>query len=276
MKRCMRFINVQLEKVGNKIKSISFFKDKVNIVFLNEWKMEISKDTYTDFYLYEGKELDKEEIENIQEKDKINSIKRSAFKLINNRMYSYHELKKRLLEKGYSQDLVVKVLEDLKEHKFIDDNKLSLLLKEEYDEKLYGQEKIKHLLLNKGIDEKIVNQLEFDEEVELVKCQKLVEEYMRKNKNLSYSSLKNKAWNYLISYGYIQKIVTRAMTIVNQNVSKEDDKEKLLTLMDKYIIIHRVDILDKSQKEKLIKRYLAKGYSKNVIEECIKEVQWKN
>ena len=60
MKRCMRFINVQLEKVGNKIKSISFFKDKVNIVFLNEWKMEISKDTYTDFYLYEGKELDKE------------------------------------------------------------------------------------------------------------------------------------------------------------------------------------------------------------------------
>ena len=53
----MRFISVQLEKVGNKIKSISFFKDKVNIVFLNEWKMEISKDTYTDFYLYEGSVL---------------------------------------------------------------------------------------------------------------------------------------------------------------------------------------------------------------------------
>ena len=60
MKRCMRFINVQLEKVGNKIKSISFFKDKVKILFFNEWKMEISKDTYTDFYLFEGKELDKE------------------------------------------------------------------------------------------------------------------------------------------------------------------------------------------------------------------------
>ena len=49
----MRFINVQLEKTGNKISSIIFSKDIVKIVFTDNSKMEILKDTVTDFYLYE-------------------------------------------------------------------------------------------------------------------------------------------------------------------------------------------------------------------------------
>ena len=68
----MRFINVQLEKTGNKISSIIFSKDIVKIVFTDNSKMEILKDTFTDFYLYEGKDLSEEEILSIKKRNEIN------------------------------------------------------------------------------------------------------------------------------------------------------------------------------------------------------------
>ena len=272
----MRFINVQLEKTGNKISSIIFSKDIVKIVFTDNSKMEILKDTFTDFYLYEGKDLSEEEILSIRKRNEIILIKKSALVLLSNKMYSCNELTNKLIDRNYSKELIDACLIDLQKIRLVDDEKLSSILVEEYNEKLYGEDKIKHLLKTRGINPKKVDQIEFEENLELDKCQALLKKYVLKKTNLSYSSLKINACSYLLNMGFKQRIISKTISLVEQMTSKEDDKEKLLKLLEKYVIIHQVDLNDKFQKEKIVKRYIAKGYNINIINECIEEIQWKN
>ena len=165
----MRFINVQLEKTGNKISSIIFSKDIVKIVFTDNSKMEILKDTFTDFYLYEGKDLSEEEILSIKKRNEIILIKKSALVLLSNKMYSCNELTNKLIDRNYSKELIDACLIDLQKIRLVDDEKLSSILVEEYNEKLYGEDKIKHLLKTRGINPKKVDQIEFEENLEIDK-----------------------------------------------------------------------------------------------------------
>ena len=54
-----------------------------------------------------------------------------------------------------------------------------------------------------------------------------------------------------------------------------DEKISLLKSLEKYVIIHQVDLNDAPQKEKLIKKYLSKGFNYNLIKDVLEEI-WKN
>ena len=55
----------------------------------------------------------------------------------------------------------------------------------------------------------------------------------------------------------------------------DNDKEILLKSLEKYVIIHQVDLSDELQKEKVIKRFISKGFSYNLIKVSMEEL-WKN
>ncbi len=267
---------MQQEKSGNVISKITFLKKSVQIVFESKKSISISEESFSSFYLYVGKELSNQEIEEIENQDRLLKIKRYAVNLISNRMYSKHEIEEKLIIKKYSKSTIDKVIEYLIENHFVDDEKYMKYLIEEYDLKNYGFEKIKYKLSSKGFDVKLMSNLVYDEVREHEKAEYLFKHYCKDNQTKGYKNLKKSGFNYLKSKGFSTSICLDTINKINIYVSKEDDKDILLKIIEKYVIMHCVDLNDEIQKEKVIKRYQAKGFNYRLIVECIEEILWKN
>ena len=70
-----------------KITKIKILKNKVNI-YIDDEKLELDKDVYPNFYLYEGKELTKKEYQSIKEYNQIASLMKYALALRSKAIYS--------------------------------------------------------------------------------------------------------------------------------------------------------------------------------------------
>ena len=267
---------MQLEKNGSKITKVSFKKDQVVITFDDDTKLELASDTFTHFYLYEGKTLDKNDIKEIKEIDALSSLKRYALNLISRKMYTEYEIKNKLYQKKCSKKNLEKIISYLKENNFINDQKYLDILLEEYSLKNYGEKKIIHALELKGFDDKLIKSLYFDEDEEFDKAKIKFEEYLQKNKNKSYMRLKSDSYNFLLTNGFRSAIASKTINLIDNYINKEDDDEILLKSLEKYVIMHQVDLEDTTSKEKIIKRFMAKGFSFKDIDKCLKEILWKN
>ena len=267
---------MQQEKNGNVISKITFLKKGVQIAFENQRHISIAEESFSSFYLYVGKKLSDQEIEEIENQDRLLKIKRYAVNLISNKMYSKHEIEEKLILKKYSKSVIDQVVEYLIENHFVDDQKYIKYLIEEYDYKNYGFDKIKYKLSSKGFEAKLLSNLVYDEDREHEKAEYLFKGYCKDNQTKGYKNLKESGFNYLKSNGFSTSICLDTLSKIDQYVCKENDKDILLKNLEKYVIMHRVDLNDEIQKEKIIKRYQAKGFNYRLIVECMEEILWKN
>ena len=266
---------MQSEKNGKTITHISFNKNEVVLTFNNDTKIKLSLDTYSNFYLYKGKELSINEEHELLFESELAKIKAYVLNLLSQKLYSEKEIKDKLLKRKCSDKVIDNIILYLKEHRFIDDQKYIKYLVEEYERKKYGSRKIINKLHAKGISNLLVNQLHFDEKNEEEKSNELAYAYLKRNKNKSFVSLKQSLYAYLVSQGFELDVASKSTEKTFSQMNKEDEKEILLNLLKKYVIIHQVDLTNNLQKEKIIKKYLLKGYKYNLIKEVLEEL-WKN
>ena len=267
---------MQQEKCGNVIKEVIFLKNDVSIIFDDGTKIKISNNTFAHFYLYKGKKLEISEIEEIKQENELSKIKNYVLGLFAKKMYSEEEIKGKLKAKKCTKKVIERIITYLKEYHFINDDKYVTFLLEEYEMKNYGKRKIIANLKQKGISDLSISKINFDEEQELLKAKIVIKGYCLSNANKSYRSLKENGYAYLMNKGFESEITQKALKDIDDYVNKEDDRDILLKSLEKYVIIHQVDLLNPDQKNKLIKRYLAKGFDYNDISGCITEVLWKN
>ena len=69
------------------IKKIKILKNKVVITF-NDEKLELDKEVYPNFYLYEGKDISKKEYEKIKELNNVSVFLKYAMKIRSKAIYS--------------------------------------------------------------------------------------------------------------------------------------------------------------------------------------------
>ena len=267
---------MQLEKNGKKISKVSFKKEKVIIEFEDQTSLELANDTFTHFYLYEGKILDETEIKKIKEVDAISSSRKYCLNLLSRKMYTEKEIKDKLYSRKCTKKQIENIINYLKDNNFINDQKYLNLLMEEYSFKNYGKNKIIHTLEQKGFEKSLIQTIFFDEDDEEEKAKNIIVEYINKSKNKSFLKLKSDAYNFLMTNGFTSSVASKTLALVEKLASKEDDFDILLKSLEKYVIIHQVDLEDSTQKEKVIKRFMAKGFSYKDIDKCIKETLWKN
>lgn len=86
-----------------------------------EYKFGLTKDIVLKYDLKEGDEITDDEIKNILLEEEKQKIKQRAFRLLNFRARSAHELKNRLLKIGFDSALVDTVIEDFLEDNTLDD-----------------------------------------------------------------------------------------------------------------------------------------------------------
>ena len=140
-----------------------------------------------------------------------------SVKYIMVRLRSINEIKVYLTKKGYSKDVVDKVIEKLIKNKLLDDE---IFTKAYINDKLnftnVGKYKlISELTTKMKVDNSVVyNVLESYKEVWNDRIEKLINKYLKSNKKYRGNTLKNKLYIYLVNLGY--------------------DKDKVISVLNNY------------------------------------------
>lgn len=140
-----------------------------------------------------------------------------SVKYIMIRLRSINEIKVYLTKKGYSKDVIDKVIEKLIKNKLLDDE---IFTKAYINDKLNFTNVGKYKLINElttkmKVDNSVVyNVLESYEEVWNDRIDKLINKYLKSNKKYRGNTLKNKLYIYLVNLGY--------------------DKDKVISVLNNY------------------------------------------
>ncbi|MFU0825153.1 recombination regulator RecX [Clostridium sp.] len=281
-----------MEKAISKIEVQKNDKSRVNVFIDEEFAFACSADLVYHYSLEKGKKVDLDLLEEIIEEDNYLKGKNYALKVIEKSYKSKKEMEDKLLNKGYGEKTVIRIIAFLKEYNFINDEKYAeTFIKEKLSSN--GKNKIKYLLLKKGISEDIIqNKLnsikEDDEKAHALKLAEKKYVSLIKSES-SFEKIYKKLGDYLVSRGYDFDIVKSTLNEVikredlfSHNLQQgdysreEDDLEVLKTLAEK-----RYNILIKSERDpeklyrKLSQYLIRRGYRWEYVKKILKEI-WSN
>ena len=151
------------------------------------------------------------------------SARDSAFRSLARRSHSVSELKIKLIRKGWQKEIIQKVLDDLVDKNFLDDEKFAVAFIEERSNKKVGINKLKAELMKRGIDRKISGSLllNLDPNSSYESALMLAG---KKNKQLNERGFDNrkirtKLYSFLLSRGFESEFIIR---IINEVAPKND------------------------------------------------------
>lgn len=246
------------------IKKIKILKSKVKVTFDNKSLLELDKDTYPNFYLYEGKEISNKELKEIKEFNNNAKYMRYALNIRSKALYSEYSMREKLYNKGANKKAVDQIIKMLKGYNLIDDYAYALDLQSYYDSKLYGEYKIKQKISDKGIFDKEINKLKFSSVNERNKATKLLPKLEKKYDRYNYNQMKAHIYNAYIEYGYSGDLASSMVNKIKEpNNSDELDKLKKDYNRIKSRLSKKYE--KKELKQKIITNLLSKGYKYNDI-----------
>ncbi|MEI6079137.1 MAG: RecX family transcriptional regulator [bacterium] len=91
--------------------------------------------------------------------EELSLIIKKAADLLARRPHFRKELEQKLLKKGYSEELIVKVLDDFEKRGYLDDRDRALLYVEELRRKRFGRYEMIRRLVAKGLKEALAKEL---------------------------------------------------------------------------------------------------------------------
>lgn len=258
----------------NKIKNIKILKDKVVISLEDSNKLELDKDVFTNFYLYEGKEISKKELKQITSFNQSVYLWNYALKLRQKHLYSEFKMREKLYEKGGSKEEIDQVIKRLKQNDLIDDNAFIEEYIEYYNELLYGKNKIINKLLEKGIFMDKINKIKFSKSVERKKAKALLPKLEKKYSKDNNKQKKNHIYQAYLTNGYENELAMEMANGIAENSPKEEDDKLKKEYQKAYIRLSK-KYEKKELKNKLINYLLSKGYKmKDIISLLERSSKW--
>ena len=252
----------------SKIKKIKILKNKVTISFYDHDKLELDKDVFTNFYLYEGKEVSKKELNKIESFNQSIYLWNYALKLRQKKLYSEYAMREKLYAKGGKKEEVDEVIKRLKKNDLIDDNAYIEDFIEYCNSLLYGKEKIISKLLEKGIFMEKISKVSFPKAIEKKKAKALLPRLEKKYAKYNNIQKKNHIYQAYIQAGYESDIANEMINHISMASNKEEN-EKLKKDYQKVYTRLSKKYEKKELKMKLMQNLLAKGYNINEVMKLI-------
>lgn len=246
------------------ITKIKILKSKVNISLDNGKKLSIDKDVFTNFYLYEGKELSNDEYKKIMDLNNSNKLLQYALKLRSKSLYSEYKMREKLYKKEANKKSVDKVIKILKGYDLIDDKAYASDLVEYYNSLNYGENKIKTKLSEKGVFKEVIDKIKFPLSIEKKKANNLFPKLERKYDKYNASQKKQHLYNAYLLEGFSRDIASEMISKIKESNQKEElDKLKLDYQKAKARLERKYK--GKELRQKILSNLLAKGYKMNDI-----------
>lgn len=214
-----------MDYIITKIEVFKKNEDYVNLYVNDEYLLTCNKEIIYIHKLKLKQIVDITQLQEIAEEDNYVKCKFSAIKLIERSYKTEKELRKRLMEKGYTESSIHRAISFLKEYSFVDDDKYAEAVVK-YKSVREGKNKIKIALIKKGIDEQIIKEKldSIDEEVQKQGAMKLgLKKYnslikTEKDKYKMYGKISN----CLITKGYSYGVTKLVLNSILKDQSEEN------------------------------------------------------
>ncbi|MFO7318060.1 MAG: recombination regulator RecX [Bacilli bacterium] len=249
-------------------------QERYNIYLNDEYAFSVDESTLIKFGLTKGKILDPFEMDEIAYEDEIAKAFNRALHFLSYQMRSEFEVKKKLLDAGFGESVVLEAIQKLKKLGFLNDESYSkALLETKKKTAKKGPMAIKQDLKKKGIDkntmEKALESYTHEEQLQL--AMQLAEKTVKMNPKKTPAQIKQKIQDTLIRKGYSFEIVNE---ILDQIELERDDDEwyELIAVQGEKIWNKYVRKFEGKQLELKVKQALyQKGFPIEMIDRFIDE-----
>lgn len=161
----------------------------------------IDEEVLLQFNLEEDQTIDEQEIKDIQKAEEKRACKESSLRLLSYRMRTENELRKRLKQKNYNQEVIDEVLDSLKRLDLINDLEFARMWMRERGS-WRGKFKLKTELWEKGVSQEIIETVLSElplNESEI--AERLADKWLKSHKNLGDDVSKRRLTNFLLRRG---------------------------------------------------------------------------
>ena len=246
------------------IKKIKILKNKVKIHLDNGEILELDKNFYPNFYLYQGKDISNKELKKIKESNGTAALLEYALKIRQKSLYSEYRMREKLYDKGASKEQVDQVIKVLKQNDLIDDKAFIEEHIEYYNSLNYGKNKIISKLVDKGIFMEKLEKINFPISTERKKANNQLPKLEKKYSKYNDREKKQHIYNALISLGFDNQIAKETADKAKESSYKEENAKLEKDFSKAYERLKR-KYSKKELRSKLINYLASKGYKINDI-----------
>ena len=182
-------------------------KDSVRVYLSSGEKLSMSPDSFTEFRLYEGKELSLEEQKKIRAYIDQDEVYQRAMRYLGRELYASTELRRKLLDKGYDSKTVNQVIDRLKKARLLDDAHYAKVFAEDVAElRGIGHNRVLYELRSKGLPDEILSSITFSPEQEKERARLLGESLNRRYGKTPQAKRKMKIYRSLLDKGFDESL----------------------------------------------------------------------
>ncbi|MDM8534917.1 RecX family transcriptional regulator [Clostridiaceae bacterium HSG29] len=200
-------------------------KNRISIFIDNEFSFGVYHKTVFKFDLFVGKELTKELIDEIKMDDEYNKCFNKALNYISYQDRTIKEVKDKLYSNEYLDSTINNVIKELLKLHYIDDFEYAKRYIG-YKIKETGKYKIKNKLIEKGIDENIIEELlmDYSEDEEYESAYKIANKKNSQYGDIDYKKRYSRLSGFLNRKGYSYQTIYRVMSdILDDYKNGEND-----------------------------------------------------
>lgn len=220
---------------AQRIVSISS-KGRRVILELDDRKIILSEEVFSDGFFYPGKELDEEEISRLENLSKQTAARTYLSTILSRSRYTEKTINDRLKMKfNLSREEITQIVSYYKEMGVIDDRRYAMDYLESKAENGYGIDYITLNLKKKGISKEIIDEItkDFDYEASSEHIYELIKKDYQKYSNLPLRKKKEKIITNLINKGFRRNDIDEALNDYlseadNEHLKIEHDNELVL------------------------------------------------
>ena len=176
------------------------------------FKAGLSAETVSKLNLFEGKEINPEQLENAIFEEEKQHTRNYAFRLLSYRSRSQKEISERLRNRGYPEPVINTIIEELKNTGLIDDKKFAIMFAQD---RLNFAKKGKRIifaeLLRKGVPKPDVEEALKKINDETAVAKNLIEKYKKRYTRLEPDKRRKKLHDLLLRRGFSFKVVEEIM-----------------------------------------------------------------
>lgn len=196
-------------------------QDKIHISVDGEYSFTVDETYFLSMGIYNGKEVDSDELREIRETVNVRRAYNYAVTLLSRRDHSIRELTEKLHRKGYTQG-VKEAIDKLVAGGYVSDERFArLYVRELRTLKKYGKRRIEQELYRKGVDRDIISEVleetDFEESELVALIERKYSRYLGDEKGIQ------KTVNSLLRMGYSYGEIRDALKTVNENTEFDDE-----------------------------------------------------
>ena len=209
------------------MKISSYTKQKngqYKIRFEDDSYILLHEDLILKYELLIKKDISDQMLPKIREDNSYYEAYYNTLKSLNSKYKSVSETKKYLYNKEYDKDIVEKVIDNLINQGYLNDNNYCIsYINNQIITTNWGPYKIKNELIKKGIGESIIDEniKVFDDELQRSRINKIIDKLIKSNRTKAGIVLKNKIISNVINLGYYTSIVKEEISKYNFRVDKD-------------------------------------------------------